>query len=370
MEHGTASDSLPVAQPAQNLHPDFQPIAPSAERPPATDRLLALQHAFLLEQLASTGGSKLVGELNGKIPAAAKRELQLNKDTANMVRAELAKQHYLETTKNGQKVSYSLTEAGRAYLAGLERPRLVGRTKQPAPLDEATISDEVREAQKGYLLLQLLDADGQPLSRGDANRFKNGPYTSLGLKPAIANHRRAKLAEQGYIHIARTARAEEYTLTPDGLDYLASNTRHLQHAIFKVKGKTLNALVAAARESPFEHDRPGASPTAERPVPSPSELAEVVLAEFQDLWRERHGRSGLVPIHELRQRIAERLGPTAARHDILDEVILGLWRQQHLGLEAISDLGEVSEQQLNDSIQGVHGTLFYLEAPREQPVTS
>jgi hypothetical protein len=103
-------------------------------------------------------------------------------------------------------------------------------------------------------------------------------------------------------------------------------------------------------------------------VPSQSELAEAVMAEFRDLRRERHGSSGLVPIHEIRQRIVERFGPTAGRHDLLDEVILGLWRSQRLGLEGISDLGKATNQQLNDGIPGVSGTLFYLETPREQPV--
>jgi hypothetical protein len=75
-----------------------------------------------------------------------------------------------------------------------------------------------------------------------------------------------------------------------------------------------------------------------------------------------------VPIHEVRQRIADRFGPAAARHDLLDDTILNLGRQNRLGLLAISDLGAADEQQLNDSIRGVNGTLFYLEVPREQPV--
>jgi hypothetical protein len=236
-------------------------------------------------------------------------------------------------------------------------------------VDETGISDELREAQIAYLLLQLLDSEGQPLARGEANKFKNGPHSSLGLKPALANQRRAKLSEQGYIRITRTGRSEEYALTPDGLDYLAGVTTHLKHATFKLKGKTLNALVAA-RESSFESDRPASPMAPERRMPSQTELTESILAEFQELRRERHGRSGLVPIHEVRQRIADRFGPTAARHDVLDEVILGLWRQRRIGVEAISDLGNATKEQLNDGIPGVNGILFYLEAPREQPVAS
>jgi hypothetical protein len=244
------------------------------------------------------------------------------------------------------------------------------RSKKAAPVDEASIPEGLRKAQIAYLLLQLLDEDGQPLSKGQANRFKNGPATALGLKPAVANQRRAKLAERGYIHVKRTRRSEEYTLTPDGLAYLVADTAQLEHAVFKIKGKTLNALVAAAWEPSLEPSRPAEPTTPARPAPAQAELAEAILAEFQDLRRERHARSGLVPIHELRQRIRDRFGSAAARHDSLDEIILALWRQQRVGLEAISDLADATEQQLNESIQGVHGTLFYLEAPREQPVAS
>jgi hypothetical protein len=235
-------------------------------------------------------------------------------------------------------------------------------------VNEAVISDEVREAQKAYLLLQLLEADGQPLARGEANEIPDGLQKRLGLKPAVANFRRAKLAEQGYIEVRPAGRTEQYSLTPDGLEYLAAGARHYGHAEFTLKGKTLNDLVAAARELSLDRGRPAGPLPTERPIPSGTELANAVLAEFQELRRERHARSGLVPIHEVRQRIAGRFGPTAARHDVLDDIILGLRQENRLGLLALSDLGAADEQQLNDSIQGVNGTLFYLEVPREQPV--
>src|SRR5262249_21253577 len=146
------------------------------------------------------------------------------------------------------------------------------------------------------------------------------------------------LAEQGYIRITTAGRSEQYSLTPDGMDYLAAGARHLEHADFTLKGKTLNALVAAARESSFERERPAGGPVAEQAAPTQAELAQAVLDAFQELHRERHGRSGLVPIHEVRQEIVHRFGPAAGRHDVLDEVILGLWRQKRVGLEAISDL--------------------------------
>jgi DNA-binding PadR family transcriptional regulator len=375
MNQGTPPDlagSAPEPSPqTDNAHAPKDAVA-------GGDKLALLQRAYLLEQLAMLGaGSNAAGDLNKKLGAVAKRELHLDAKTATGIRNDLAQHGYLEVTKAKGKVLFSLTESGRAYLAGLERPVLGGRArakqaaprvaKQPAPPDETAITDVVREGQKTYLLLQLLDADGQPLTKGDANRIPDKLQAILALKPALANYRRATLATQGYIQTIREGRTESYVLTPDGLAYLATSTAHYPSGEFEIKGKALNALVAAARESSFTDERPAAQ-MAERSVPSQSELAEAVMAEFQDLRRERHGSSGLVPIHEVRQRIVERFGPTAGRHDLLDEVILGLWRSQRLGLEGISDLGKATNQQLNDGIPGVSGTLFYLETPREQPV--
>jgi hypothetical protein len=320
-----------------------------------------------LQQVATEGASrKSNGDLNKKIPAAARRELQLTTEAANAGRRHLVEQGHLETTKQGQKVVYGLSESGRVYLASLEPPTFGVRSLK---IDETALTDEVREGQRAYLLLQLLDADGRSLTKGEANKFRNAPRTRLALTAPIANHRRARLADQGYIQITRAGGSEEYSLTRDGLDYLAAGARHYD-AEFKVSGRTLNTLVAAAREHSFERDQSAGRPRAERPIPTPLELAEVVLAEFQELRRERHGRSGLVPVHEVRQRVVERFGPGAGRHDILDDVILDLRRRQRLGLLVISNPGDATEQQLNDSIPGVNGTLFYLEVAREQqPVT-
>src|SRR5262249_37074808 len=133
--------------------------------------------------------------------------------------------------------------------------------------------------------------------------------------------------------------------------YLAASSKHLEHAKFTIRGATLNTLVAAAREPSFERVKP-ASPSGQQPHPSAQELAEAVLAEFQELHQEKYGRSGLVPIYEVRRKIADRFGPNAARHDVLDEVISHLWRQGLVRMTAISDLRDASEDQLDDSIQG------------------
>jgi predicted transcriptional regulator len=324
------------------------------------------QEAFLLEQLAQPGAnSKTAGELNKKIGRVAQRVLQLEPKNAKKIRSELADRGYLAATKKGQSVFYALTEAGRSYLATLERPTIPTSNARKASIDESRISDELREAQKAYILLQLLDADERTLSRSRANKGPRDLLSRLGLKADVANYRRAKLADQGYIRVSRSGKAQQYTLTPDGLEYLAAGAKHLDHGEFTISGKTLNVLIAAARESSFQTERPSAQPLA---IPSTQQLAEAVLEEVQELRRERYSHSGLVPIHEIRQRMATRFGTAAGRHDILDEAILELWRQRRVGLEAISDLSVASQEQLDASIQGSTGVLFYLEVPREQLV--
>jgi hypothetical protein len=252
------------------------------------------------------------------------------------------------------------------------KPKAAPKPKPtPAPADEATISEELREGQKAYLLLQLLDAENQTLTRGAANKFRDlrkKAKISLGFtRAAVANYRRVWLAEVNYLKIT-PGRSIQYTLLPDGRDYLTACIRHLPELEMTIKGKTLNSLISAARESSFRTEPPIAAGKTEGTVPATADLADAVLAVFQELRRERHGRSGLVPIHEVRQSIADRLGSAAARHDVLDEVILRLWREKHIGLEGISDLGGATEQQLNDSIPGEGNTIFYLEVPRDQPV--
>jgi DNA-binding PadR family transcriptional regulator len=362
---GTPVTSTPV--PATEL-PRADSLPPPAARD-ASDRLALLSQAYLLEQLVSYGGTgETAAALNRRITKTAQRELGLTAKVANDLRVGLAERGYLAANKEGRTVRYAITESGRAYLASLERPTLSGQAKPPTAMDEAVLSDEIREAQNAYLLLQLLDADGSTLTRGEANHLIPGKLqTSLGLKPAFANLRRAKLAERGYLRITPSGRSEVYSLTPDGLEYLAAGAQHLAHADFVLKGKTLNVLVASARELPFQENQHTAPAAAAQP--DKVALENAVLAEFEELRRERYGHSGLVPIHEVRQRISQRFGAAAGQHEVLDEVILGLWRQKRLGVEGISDLSLATPAQLNDAIPGVSGPLFYLEAPREQPVT-
>jgi predicted transcriptional regulator len=334
----------------------------SQEHPPS-DRQKLFQDAYVLAQLQEAGqNGKPAGKLNKEMGAAVRRELTLDPNAANQIRKNLVSQGFLATKKTGRQVNYFLTESGRDHLAQLEIPVIESRKTEA--VNEGAISEELRQAQKAFLLLQLLDAKERRLTKGEANRLPLSLQASLGMKPSIANLRRRQLTDQGLIRRAAAGRSEEYSLTSDGLDYLVAGCKHLDHLPITVHGGTLNTLVAAARESSFAPSGPGSS---EQQLPSPTELTGTILTEFEELRREKYGRSGLVPIHEVRSRILERFGKGAARHDVFDEMVLELWRNGRIRITAISDLTDANEQQLNDSIRGEGQTLFYLESAHVQP---
>ncbi len=111
----------------------------------AADRLALLAQAYLLEQLVSHGGGgETATSLNRRITKTARRELGLTAKAANDLRATFADQGYLAAIKERRIVRYAITESGRAYLANLERPKLSGRAKPSTAMDEAAISDEIR----------------------------------------------------------------------------------------------------------------------------------------------------------------------------------------------------------------------------------
>src|SRR5262249_30275850 len=140
----------------------------------------------------------------------------------------------------------------------LEKPVLSTRTRRLESIDESSIPDDLREYQKGYLLLQLLTAGGHALAKKGANAKLTKLYRqNLGLTAAVANYRRARLSEQGLIRTTKLAGSEQYELTPDGRDYLVSCEQYPEFE-FRLTGKALNALLACAKESPFTPEKPAA----------------------------------------------------------------------------------------------------------------
>jgi predicted transcriptional regulator len=345
-------DTTPPAQPEPAATP-----APPEER---TARLKAV----LLYQLLDAPGERLTaGEANRKLTQGTKKALGLGNESANRLREEMVAQGLLRTVKEDRKVYYTLTEQGRERARALQRPQVPTRP-QRRTVDESQIDEKLRDDQRAYLLLQLFLAPGHTLTQKAANdKLTDAIQKKLRLTKTLANQRRQALAEQGYIQLGKSGRSQQYTLTRDGKHYVGATPQN-EEFDFRLKGSQLNALLEAAREASAELAAP-----AEPRGPTPEELAEAVLAEFEELLREKYAETGLVPIHEVRARLAGRHGERAARHDVLDETIRGLWQQGRLGLVAISDPQKATSEQLSASIPGSgNETLFYLESAHGQPV--
>ncbi len=133
-----------------------------------------------------------------------------------------------------------------------------------------------------------------------------------------------------------------------------------------LKGRVLNELMEAARDAAKEFE-PGSS-TGQSPMtagesmaPSSQEIERAVMDAFEELRREKYSMSGMVPIHEIRQRIRERVGADAAGHEVLDEAMQRMRRAGRLRLVPLTDQGNVTPEQMQDAIPGEGETLFYVE---------
>jgi hypothetical protein len=174
------------------------------------------------------------------------------------------------------------------------------------------------------------------------------------------------LAGQGFLTITRNGRTERYTLTDAGRLHLGTLPFYDSFR-FRLTGRVLNDLLEAAREADKQF-APSQATSGVYPVsehPSKAELERTILDKFEAMRRERYSVAGLVPIHEVRADVRERLGLAAAGHDVFDEAVLRLWRDKKVRLTSIADRGKATPEQLQDGIPGVGETLFYLEAVRE-----
>lgn len=312
------------------------------------------RRAFLLDQLSVAKDRRLaMGPANAAIPAAIARELGLSPGAANAIRAALAAEGYMAVGKAGRTVTYTLTDSGAAHLVTIRQfvPRQTAGNVIPPS------NDTVRRARVSYLLLQLLRSERHTLAGADANRF-DAVGRSLELNAATARHIRGELAAEGLISVARSGRAESYTLTPAGRLHLGALSFH-DDFVFSLTGKVLNDLLEAARDAAKQFESTTAPAAAE--PPSADELRAEILLAFDELSREAHADTGLVPIHEVRAAIRDRFGPGLVRHDAFDEAVLALWRSKRVRLTPIADRGRATPDQLRDGIAGVGETLFYLE---------
>jgi len=119
------------------------------------------------------------------------------------------------------------------------------------------------------------------------------------------------------------------------------------------------ATAPAASGTPPARETAAWQPAADQPA-AKQDLSQAILDAFEELLRERHSSSGMVPIHEVRALLHERLGPEQAEHKTFDPCVKALRREGRLRVISISDLRSATREQLDDSIPGVHETLFYL----------
>jgi DNA-binding PadR family transcriptional regulator len=261
---------------------------------------------------------------------------------------------------------YLLTEKGDEQAKPASRP--------PKP----DHSEQLLARQKAFILLQFFRAEdeGRALARSVLNaklKTKTARETLELDSPTIA-YDLFTLVEQGYLTERKQGSGAIYEPTDDGLQFLAA-TEQYETARFTLTGAQLNALLAAVRESGsggVELTEPtSVTPTGgEETVPSPPSDSpalddNAVLRIVESLRRGEFAHTRLIPIHEVRRRVAREFGPGAAGHEVFDAILSRLHSEGLLDMIAISDLRKATRDQLADSIEGVNETLFYLVSDHE-----
>ncbi len=255
-----------------------------------------------------------------------------------------------------KNASYRLTEKGRQHL-------------RPArPIFEET----QLEAQEAFILLQVFRAEGHKLTRSELNGKLNTVTAKAQVEinakeaPGTVDYHLAQLVEKGYIDEQRQRGSVVYTLNPDqGAGALASVKQH-DGVSFTLSGKTLNALLAVARQSMPGRSEAAVSHVPELPIeaaPAPASraLGEPDIVKYIDHLRaDKYAGKGLIPIHEVRRLVAEHHGDEAAGHPAFDPLIKRMRSEDKLELIAINDKRGATQEQLDASIPGMNETIFYI----------
>jgi DNA-binding PadR family transcriptional regulator len=364
-----------MSSPESDLNPSVQRSStePAASKaPPATPpaALNEAQQAYLLHFLAQANeGSMRHGEIRKKVELISASRIGLNPAVAMPGLERMVADGLIETFSKRGTTNYRLTERGRARLQALEahRPSISktgGDYNPPA-------NENIKREREACLLLGLLEAEGNTLTGGEANRLV-ARTPNLDLNPTTATKVREELAERGLIAIERQGRTVKYALTSAGRMALG-NMKFSDESQLTIKGRVLNDLMEAARDAAKEFEPSagsGASAPSSRPSgsTSPEQIERAIMEAFDELRREKYAMSGMVPIHEIRQRIRQRVGADAARHEVLDDVVQNLWRTGRLRLIPLTDHGNATPEQMQDSIPGMGETLFFVEMAHEPAV--
>ncbi len=331
----------------------------SDDEPPVKDTLKLRRRAMLLHHLRDVPQRGLrKGDANKRISAAAAKELGLTTAVANQAREELVDSGEIHSEKVGRTTLYVLTDAGKSLLQNLSEYLPPPRCNPPRGKVNLAENGKVKREREVYLLLQLLKVTGYAISGATANTFNDGyARDGLELNAATAWHIRGDLATRGLINITLRGRSEIYKLTNDGLLFLG-NAAFPAERTFHLPGAALNALVEAARSVAKQF---GEIEPASIAPPQPAQLELAIIAALEELLRERHAQTGMVPIHEIREQIRREFGEVAARHELFDESLHRLRRGDEVILSPITDLSRASHEQLQASIPGLGETLFYAE---------
>ena len=312
-----------------------------------------------------TDGRLSAGELKKKLgrgskkgPAVAPDALEADRALSGLI--EMGLIAVAGGAKEGHhprpNASYRLTEKGRQHI-------------RPARPD---IPDEQLQAQEAFILLQVFRAKERKLTRSDLNA-KLKTRAAMGQlefdvkeAPATVDYHLAALVEKGCLDEQKRGVSVSYRLDPEqGARELASARQH-DGVSFTLNGETLNALLAAARQSNPTRSRLEESPLVDEPADSaPAPISRPlgphdITKYVAQLRSDKFAGKDLIPIHEVRRLVAEHHGDEAASHPAFDPLIKRMRGEGQLELIAISDNRGATREQLDNSIPGMNETIFYI----------
>jgi len=305
-------------------------------------------------------------------------ELRLDSERIAAVLAGLLQEGFVSDQVVRKSVSWHLTESGAAYLATLPA--------WPPPKVVKPVHDDAQllAQQQAYALFQLFIAKGGKFSAAQLRTKLMGAKAKLvRFDAATVEWVMSLLVADGSVIEQRRGKSVSWQPVESAASRLAKLEQHpeveltLNGAAWNAV-KLTNAGASSVSQSPPQPSPgvPGkgvrlASPalsasdrgSTSNALPSAAEFEDIILAEFRELLREKHWHTGMVPIHEIRQRVAAGQGERAARHDVLDERVRQLRRADRLRLISLSDLSRATPEQLADSIPGDNETFFYVGEP-------
>ena len=293
--------------------------------------------------------------------------LGLNPATTRAVLAELASRGDVQIHRADGSEAYTLTQTGVERLAQLRNEcPVLPPTGKPAPTSDA----DVRASREAFLLLNLMEAPGYRLSatRSQALSYPKPPKNTSKAdhaKPLKLNHAtawqvRGELVRAGRLAVAWDGEEGWYTLTPAGKQYLTTLPfDHLGEV--KIRGAVLTELLTAAREAAKHSTGTAAEPKAPATALVGAQLEAAVMQIFNELLAGPYANLRMVPIHEIRKTVAQRLGQDAASHSVFDECVLELRRSRKMHLVPLDNRSQATPNQIELSISAVGQTFFYAE---------